>query len=49
MKENLDKKKNLKYERDNLCLLVGGAKQAKADHNQEGLKVVQIHLSFLSS
>ena len=34
MKENLDKK-NLKYERDNLCLLVGGAKQAKADHNQE--------------
>ena len=38
MKENLDKK-ILNTEKDNLCLLVGGAKQAKADHNQENLKV----------
>jgi len=37
MKENLDKK-ILNTEKDNLCLLVGGAKQAKADHNQENWK-----------
>jgi hypothetical protein len=35
-------KKILSTERDNLCLQVRGAEKAKAGHNQEGLKVVQI-------